>query len=59
MVKMKDSGIEWIGEIPEDWPLELFKNILWERSEKNYPIKSRERLSLSIDKGVTLYAEKR
>ena len=19
MVKMKDSGIEWIGEIPEDW----------------------------------------
>lgn len=58
MVKMKDSGIEWIGEIPEDWPLELFKNILWERSEKNYPIKSRERLSLSIDKGVTLYAEK-
>jgi len=19
MAKMKDSGIEWIGEIPEDW----------------------------------------
>ena len=58
MVKMKDSGIEWIGEIPENWKLELFKNILWERSEKNFPIKSKERLSLSIDKGVTLYSEK-
>lgn len=58
MVKMKNSGIEWIGEIPEDWKLELFKNILWERSEKNFPIKSKERLSLSIDKGVTLYSEK-
>ncbi len=58
MVKMKNSGIDWIGKIPEDWKLELFKNILWERSEKNYPIKSKERLSLSIDKGVTLYSEK-
>ena len=21
-MKMKDSGIEWIGEIPEDWEVE-------------------------------------
>lgn len=25
--KMKDSGVEWIGEIPEDWDLCLFKRL--------------------------------
>lgn len=54
----KNSGVEWLGEIPEHWEVESFKNILSERNEKNDPIKSTERLSLSIDKGVTLYSEK-
>jgi len=54
----KDSGIEWLGEIPEHWDVESFKNILTERNEKNNPIRTTEILSLSIDKGVTLYAEK-
>lgn len=57
-VLMKDSGIEWIGEIPQNWEMVSFQHILKERSEKNYPIKTDERLSLSIDKGVTLYADK-
>jgi len=26
-VKMKDSGVEWIGEIPEHWELNRFRNI--------------------------------
>lgn len=26
-VKMKDSGVEWIGEISEDWQLPKFKNL--------------------------------
>lgn len=56
--KMKDSGIDWIGEIPEDWDVKTFRHIFIERNEKNTPIKTEERLSLSIDKGVTLYAEK-
>lgn len=55
---MKDSGIEWIGEIPADWELVPFRHILKERQEKNSPIKSTERLSLSIELGVTLYADK-
>jgi type I restriction enzyme S subunit len=55
---MKDSGVDWIGTIPEEWKVESFKNILVERNKKNDPIKSRERLSLSIDKGITLYSEK-
>lgn len=56
--KYKNSGLKWIREVPEHWRLESFKNILVERNEKNEPIKSKERLSLSIDQGVTLYAEK-
>ena len=56
--EMKESGIEWIGHCPSDWELRPFRYILKERQEKNFPIKSKERLSLSIDLGVTLYAEK-
>lgn len=55
---MKDSGIDWIGEIPSEWEIIPFRYALKEREEKNSPIKSTERLSLSIDLGVTLYAEK-
>lgn len=25
--KMKDSGIEWIGEIPEEWKLSKINNL--------------------------------
>ena len=56
--EMKDSGVEWIGSIPIGWRLVPFRHVLKERQEKNSPIKSVERLSLSIDLGVTLYAEK-
>ena len=56
--EMKDSGVEWIGGIPIEWELVPFRHVLKERQEKNSPIKSVERLSLSIDLGVTLYAEK-
>lgn len=55
---MKDSGLGWLGDIPKHWKVESLKNILVERNKKNYPIESEERLSLSIDKGITLYAEK-
>lgn len=55
---MKDSGIKWIGKFPMDWKLLQFRRVLFERIEKNNPVRSTERLSLSIDKGVTLYAEK-
>lgn len=56
--EMKDRGVEWIGSIPIGWKLIPFRHVLKERQEKNSPIKSEERLSLSIDLGVTLYAEK-
>ena len=55
---MRDSGIEWIGSIPEHWEVEPLKYNFNRRSERNDPIITMERLSLSIDKGVTLYSEK-
>lgn len=41
MPEMKDSGIEWIGEIPKDWKCERFKYIcsstnVGESIDKNY-----------------------
>ncbi len=33
--KMKDSGLEWIGEIPEGWEVKKLKYILKERNERS------------------------
>lgn len=32
-VKMKDSGIEWIGKVPEHWEVKRMKSIFTERKE--------------------------
>ena len=34
-VKLKDSGVEWIGEIPEGWATKKLKYILHERNERS------------------------
>lgn len=34
-VKMKDSGVEWIGEIPEHWKLKRLKNGVFLNPSKN------------------------
>ena len=34
-VPMKDSGVEWIGEIPKDWEVIRVKNLLNERKERS------------------------
>lgn len=56
--KMKDSGVEWIGEIPEAWEVQNLKSILEERNEMNNPIKTESILSLTNDRGVIPYSEK-
>jgi type I restriction enzyme S subunit len=33
--KMKDSGVEWIGEIPEGWEVKRLKYVLDERNERS------------------------
>lgn len=35
---MKDSGIEWIGKIPEHWKIQKGKYIFTQRSEKGNSI---------------------
>lgn len=47
---MKDSGIEWIGEIPSEWETSLIKYHLKWKSEKGFP--NEQVLSLYRDYGV-------
>lgn len=57
-VPMKDSGVEWIGEIPNGWKVMPIRSLFDKRNQKNNPIISKERLSLSIGVGITKYADK-
>ena len=56
MRKMKDSGIEWIGEIPNDWRVYKVKNICRIRGEKNRP--QAQVLSVYRELGVVVKAER-
>lgn len=56
--EMKDSGIQWIGEIPSDWKLNRIQYCLLEIKDKNLPIQTSQVLSLVKDKGVMLYEDK-
>ena len=53
----KDTGVDWIGHIPENWDMVPIRSILKFRNEKNDPIRTNEILSLSIANGVTRYTE--
>ncbi len=55
---MRDSGIPWIGEMPEEWDLKRMQIGLSEINEKNNPIKTDYVLSLTNTKGVIPYEEK-
>ncbi len=55
---MKDSGIEWIGEIPENWSLNRLLWCMEEIKEKNNPIQTTNVLSLTNKLGVIPYEEK-
>ena len=49
--KMKDSGVEWIGEIPEEWSVFRIANLYDERNERgtdDLPI-----LTVSINTGIS------
>jgi type I restriction enzyme S subunit len=54
---MKDSGIDWIGQIPAHWDLQPMRAFFRFRNEKNDPVKTENILSLSIAHGVTPYSE--
>lgn len=55
---MKDSGIEWIGEIPEEWEVTRIKNIFSLRDERNsLPLEEVNLISLYTDKGVLQHSD--
>ena len=52
-VPMKDSGIDWIGQVPEGWKIGRVKDAFKLRSEKNFrPIEEVQLLSLYTEFGV-------
>ena len=54
-VKMKDSGIEWIGEIPEDWKVIKIGSIFACRNEK---VSDSDFTPLSVSKDGVVYQMK-
>jgi type I restriction enzyme S subunit len=53
--KMKDSGISWIGEIPEHWEQYRFATLFKEKSICNHI--NEELLSVYLDRGVIKFSE--
>lgn len=53
----KDSGVDWLGEVPVGWKLTPVRGVLEFRNEKNDPIVTDQVLSLSIANGVTRYSD--
>ena len=58
MRELRDSRIEWIGEMPKDWEIKRIQFCLEEIKEKNAPVQTEQVLSLVKDRGVMLYEEK-
>ena len=55
---MKESGIEWIGMIPDNWDVVRIKNLFDYRNEKNYkPLEEVNLISLYTDKGVVQHSD--
>ncbi len=55
---MKDSGIEWIGEIPADWDVKRIKTIFRLRDERNFlPLEEVNLISLYTDLGVVQHCD--
>lgn len=56
--EMKDSGVEWIGEIPSDWGTDRLQWHIEEINVSNNPVQTENILSLTIEAGVIPYEEK-
>lgn len=56
-VKMKDSGVEWLGEVPEGWRIEKAKWLFSERNERSLTGEE-EMLTVSHITGITARSEK-
>lgn len=58
MREMKDSGVEWLGKIPNHWMIRRIKNLFELRNEKNYEaLEDVNLISLYTDKGVVQHSD--
>ena len=58
MRDMKDSGTEWLGEIPNHWTIQRIKNLFELRNERNYEaLEDVNLISLYTDKGVVQHSD--
>ena len=56
--EMKNSGVEWIGDIPAEWSVQRIKTIFSIRNERNYlPLEQVNLISLYTDKGVVQHCD--
>lgn len=53
--KYKDSGVEWLGQVPEGWEVVRCGFLFREKTEIGYP--DLELLSITIDKGIIKQSE--
>jgi type I restriction enzyme S subunit len=56
--RYKDSGVEWLGEIPENWDLLPGAVVFEERNEKNIGLREKTVLSLSYGRVIVKPEEK-
>ena len=58
MREMKNSGVEWLGKIPNHWIIRRIKNLFELRNEKNYEaLEDVNLISLYTDKGVVQHSD--
>lgn len=56
--KYKDSGVEWLGDVPAHWDVRPCRAIVQEQTAKNDGAKCEDYLSLMANIGIIPYAEK-
>ena len=57
-VRLKPSGVKWLGDVPEHWEVQRLGNLLQERGEINADGHIEEVLSVLRNRGVIPYTDK-
>ena len=54
----KNVDLPWLKRVPEHWGIKRIRQVLHERKERNFPIKTKNILSLTNTRGVIPYEDK-
>jgi type I restriction enzyme S subunit len=55
--EVKDSGVEWVGEIPANWELKKMKYLLADNGIKIGPFGSALKLDTLVESGIKIYGQ--